>query len=103
MQGGGGGTQNKRERRGEGRDGDGEPLAWRCHGELSSWRGAAAIAITAVAMVRVRVAVLMRDLADRQRVEERDEGNWRCAKERGGQSTARHMGIQIAGGTRGQQ
>jgi hypothetical protein len=42
-------------------------------GELALWRGAMAIAIAVVA----RVAAWKRKLTDRQRVVDRDKGDWR--------------------------
>jgi hypothetical protein len=72
--------------------------------KLASWRGAVAITITVAAMVTTtaRVAAKTRKLADCQRAAERDEGVGDNAKERGGQSLARHAGNGIMEGMRGQ-
>jgi hypothetical protein len=73
-------------------------------GELASWRGAGAIAITAAATATARAAAQTRKLADRQHAAERDEGDWRRCRGEGRtilRETRRNL--DRAGGTLGRR
>jgi hypothetical protein len=85
--GGGRGTQNRGRGGRRGGMAMGSLVLGVIGGELASWRGAAATAITAAATATARAAIHTRKLADHQRAAKRDEGDRRrCRGETCGNS-----------------